>query len=62
MPESTPKPEHWYAETPILVEALAEAVHTSTMDVCEHLEATVIHEGTGPATAVQRFVDEYIAA
>lgn len=61
MPD-THKPEHWYAETPILVDTLAASVHTSTLDVCEHLEATVLHEQATEEAAVQRFIDEYIAA
>lgn len=57
-----PKPDHWYAETPVMIEALAETVHTSIPDVCEHLEASVIHEELTEPGAVMRFVDEYVAA
>ena len=56
----TPTP-HWQAETPILVEALAYAAHTTVPDVVEHLdaEATTYRPDS---VAVMRFIDEYVAA
>ena len=52
---------HWQAETPIFVEALAVAAHTTTADVVEHLdaEATTYRPDS---VAVKRFIDEFVAA
>lgn len=69
----TPKhhPEHWAADNPILVETLAAAVHTSILDVCEHLEDNVVmvrNEEPGrpqdmaESIAVQLFLHDYVAA
>lgn len=66
LPPSAPTPatgpDHWYAETPILIEALAATVRTSIPDVCEHLEANVVEDHVSEVSAVLTFIDEYITA
>jgi hypothetical protein len=54
-------PSHWQAETPILVEALAVAAHTTIPDVIEHLDANATTYRPD-VVAVIRFVNEFVAA
>jgi hypothetical protein len=56
----TPAP-HWQAETPILIEALAVAAHTTIPDVIEHLDANATTYRPD-VVSVMRFIDEFVAA
>lgn len=51
---------HWYAETPLLIEALADTMHTSILDVCEHLEDGIVGGQMPAEDAVNTFINDYI--
>lgn len=49
-----------YAETPVLIDALAAAVGTTPQDVLDHLTESFTRDKLDDATALHVFIDEYV--
>lgn len=54
-------PHHAYAETPILIETLAETIGTTVTDVCENLAPHLV-DYRPDSVGIIEFINEHITA